>query len=517
MRYLQSLPRVRTNHYSITIEAKFTALKGEWRNVSYTIMETCLPHTPQQPGRIRRPSNPDISVRPKSAAPALTSIANSPYRGRIAIPLLRLRRKLPLTRVPGQPSSPKKKPDDTVHSSTKDSETSINNLQAQVKTLEEQLRNITQERDRLSAQLMKPRGSKSPSLVKVYRTLWKRLLESQWDQKTLKMQLLSRLKDKTRLQVETVLKELKLKSRNIAALLGICYSDDRFDVDKLSADLKKYQPMTLHEDVVSHISHLCFQLALRNLSRADFIATFHSSLPAYCQQNEATSFLTNPDIGLSVLVAKPIVNFWWKGETSAHVNQLDMDVLPEWELLEEVIKRARLHLAISDIHLSEVCKFIHIPLTPARLKEAAGTHFGLNEHQSSLLTAHFFPNPSAHAITTLSTTLAPAWMTRSELDLDERLAELAMYMDEMALCQIGEITTPVSMDYLSLSHFEKLCEEMFKRQFTKEQKAALELFCFEKTGMLDALCFKDFQSAVRCNALRVVNIDPEQPLDSELI
>jgi hypothetical protein len=455
-------------------------------------------------------------VRPKSAAPVLTSIANSPYRGKIAIPLLRFRR-TPHPRGPWQPSSPKKKLEDIAHSSTKDSETSINDLQEQVKTLKEQLQKITQERDRLAAQIVKPRGSKLPSLVKVYRTLWKRLLKSQWDPQTLKTQLLSRLKDKTRPQAEIILKELKLKSRNITALLDNCYSDDYFDVGRLSADLKKYQPMNLHEDVVSHIQHLCFHFALRNLSRADFIAALDSGLPADCQQSEATSFLTSPELGLPVLVAKPIVNFWWKGETSALVKKLNMEVIPEWERLEEVIKRVRFHLAISDKHLPEVCKFIHVPLTPARLKEAAGTHFGLNEYQSSLLIAHFFPDPAARAITALSTALAPAWLTRSELDIEERLAELANYMNETTLCQIGEMTKPVSEDYISLSHFESLCEEEFKRQFTPEQRAALELFCFEKTHKLDALSFKDFQSAVSGNSLKVTNIDPVQPLDSELI
>lgn len=471
-----------------------------------------MPHTPQQPGRLLIPSNPETSVRPKSAAPVLTSIANSPYRS----PLLRFRR-IHHPRGPWRPSSPQKKLEDIAHSSTKDSESSINDLQEQVKTLKEELQKMTQERDRLAAQIVKPRGSKLPSLVKVYPALWKRLLESQWDPKTLKTQLLSRLKDKTRPQAEIILKELKLKRRNIAALLDKYYSDDRFDADKFSADLKKYQPMNLYEDVVSHIQRLCFHFALRNLSRADFIAALNSGLPSECQQSEATSFLTSPELGLPVLVTKPIVNFWWKGERSALVAELNMEVIPEWERLEEVIKGVRFHLAISDKHLSEVCKFIHIPLTPARLREAAGTHFGLNEYQSSLLIAHFFPDPAAHAIHTLSTVLAPAWLTRSELGIEGRLAELANYMDETTLCQIGERTQPVSADYISLSHFESLCEQTFNRQFTPEQRAALELFCFEKTHKLDALSFKDFQSAVSDDSLKVTNIDPVQPLDSELI
>ena len=448
-------------------------------------------------------------MRPKSAIAVFSTLGKSPYT-KTPIPALRIRHQ-PRPFLGPLPQQ-KKEPEDSMYSSTKDTESSLRDLQIQVKTLEDQLKKVTQERDKL-AQVQKV---KALSLGKVYRALWKRLLQSQWDKRTLKTLLLEKLKGRTRTQVETVLKELGLKGKETTALLDSLYQDSQLNAEKLITGLKKYQPVPLYEDITPHIQHLCRHFALRNVSRTDFETTFRSSLPASCPQETAIACLISPDFGLSTLVAKRVVNVLWKGEVSVHVKELELGVLPEWERLEDVVKLARLHMAANNHHLWEVPRHIPIPLTAAGLEQALIKDFGLNADQSALLSAHLFPDSTTRSITTLSAVLAPAWLTASELEIPKRLEELASYMDEGILCKIGEMTTAVCHQYISLSEFETRCEQEFKQQLTREQRAALELFCFGNTHIPDALCFGALESAIatsREDMLKPEVIAPTQPPD----
>lgn len=474
-------------------------------------MALYIARTPLRSGRTLIPCTPEMKMRPVSAKATLFAVEKSPYM-KNAVPMLHIRSK------PRYPFlNPAKKQEDSLYSSTKDTDSTLKDLQAQVKTLEDQLKKVTQERDKLM-QHQKANNSKVPNLGKVYRALWKRLLHSQRDQKTIKTMLLEELKGTTRIQAEVVLKELGLKGKETAALLDSLYQDSQFDAEKFSAGLKKYQPIPLYEDIQLHIQQLCRHFALRNLSRTDFETTFRSHLPASCPQETAITCLTSPDFGLPTLVAKRVVNYLWKGELSMQVKELELEELPEWERLEDVVKRARLHLATNNQHLWEVPKHIPIPLTAERLEKALIKDFGLNPNQSGLLTAYLFPESSARPISTLSDMLAPAWMTPSELEIPKRLEELANYMDEDTLCQIGEMTTAVNSQYISLSEFETRCEQTFQTKLTNEQRAALELFCFEKTDLPGALCFSALFSAIsaeRSKMLEPLVIAPTQAFDIE--
>jgi len=315
--------------------------------------------------------------------------------------------------------------------------------------------------------------------------------------------------------MNTLLRDLGLKGKDIMALLESVVIADQLDTEKLSRSLEKYQPFPLYEDVEVHIQHLRCRLALRNLSHTDLQTTLISRLPASCQQEEAIHFLTSLDLNIRSLAAKRVVNFLWKGEMTIQISDLDLSVLPTWERLDDIIKRMRLHLAANNQHLADVSRLIPIPLTAIGLDKALFRSFGLNTEQSFIIVSHLFPNPTAHSVTHLSTILAPPWMTQSELEIPKRLEELALYMDTNTLSQIGEMTIPVSNEYISLIDFEVRCEQTFQRHFTSEQKAALELLCYEDTRMLDALSLSHFHCALRDVMLKLGDFPPVPPLDLE--
>ena len=117
---------------------------------------------PQRSGRTLIPYNPEGRMRPKSAIAVFSTLGKSPYT-KTPIPALRIRHQ-PRPFLGPLPQQ-KKEPEDSMYSSTKDTESSLRDLQIQVKTLEDQLKKVTQERDKL-AQVQKV---KALSLGKVYR------------------------------------------------------------------------------------------------------------------------------------------------------------------------------------------------------------------------------------------------------------------------------------------------------------------------------------------------------------